>query len=360
MRTAAICNTPYQVLNMVNLFFHDNSYGDVDLYLIDRFTTSHKLYGKLKDVSFIKNVYYIMPNPDIVDTRWSTILKMISPKRYKEHYKIDEWKIIQQDYDYLFYGDLEPLGRIIEDANPNVKAYVYDDGWGSYFGNILFDYKSKKVQLVEKIFGVGVSRSNIQGLFVNGKNISKSNVSKNIYQLPSMNDPEFAEFAKDVFDYKDNDSLRNHRFLIMDYPMERIKEYNGYDLINVLKIYEGNNCLYRIHPCSQSKKDIDIAVDNTYNLWELDCQYSITDDHVLVGYYSTSQFMPKIIADKEPYLILTYKLMLCPEGAYRYNGYEQFIRLVQECYRDKSKIFIPDSENELIETLIYLKKQINC
>ena len=137
----------------------------------------------------------------------------------------------------------------------------------------------------------------------------------------------------------------------MDYPMERIKEYNGFDLYGFMGKLKGEECLLRYHPCSNRASLKSIDIDQLNNSWELECVYEITENHVLIGYYSTSQLMPKIIADKEPFVIFAYKLMTTKEGEYRFASYEEFINLVKNKYRDKNKIYIPKDENELIEVI---------
>ena len=346
-KTAAICNTPYQVLNILNLFFHEKKWGEVDLYLINRFSSADKLNKKLRNVSFFKNIYFVIPNPDIKNTKFNTLLKIIFPKRYKSHYKIDNWEIIKQNYNYIFYGDLEPFARIIEEYNPSIKTYVYDDGECSYHGNALMDCKPKLRQHIEKLFNLDVCKNNIQGLYVNNKSISKSTISKNIFQLPHFTD-EFIELAKNVFEFKNSDQLKNHKYILMDYPMVRIKEYNGFDLYNFMANLKGKECLLRYHPCSSQIPMENIDVDMLNNSWELECIDEIGDNHVLIGYYSTSQLMPKILMDKEPYVIFTYRLMTSKAGEYRFSSYEELINLVKNKYKNKNKVFIPSNENELL------------
>lgn len=350
MKTAVICNTPYQVLSMLNLFFNCKEYGEIDLYIIDRFSNSKIIYDRIIQQNLFRNIYLILPNKVTKTSKLKTIRNLLNVDTHKKEYLIDNWSIVCQEYDYVFYGDLEPLARIIEKYNPNVKAYVYDDGECAYHGNALMDCKSKKIQFIEKMFHLGVCKSNILGLYVNNLSISKSTISENILQLPAFTD-EFIRVAKEVFGFQNSDQIEKHKYLLMDYPMERIKEYNGFDLYGFMAELKGKECLLRYHPCSKQTPLENIDIDRLNNSWELECVDEITDNHVLVGYYSTSQLMPKIIADKEPYVIFTYKLMTTKEGEYRFSGYEEFISLVKDKYRDKNKIFIPNDINDLINVI---------
>lgn len=358
MKTAIICNTPYQILNMLNLFFNCNEYGDADLYIINRFADANKIYEKLKDQRVFKNIYLLAPNKNNVPSKLKTIRNLLNANTHKEDYIFDDWSTIEQKYDYLFYGDLEPFARIIEKYNSSVKAYVYDDGECAYHGNALMDCKSRRIQYIEKIFHLGVCKSKIQGLYVNNRSISKSTISSNILQLPVFND-EFVEFAKGVFEFENSDQIKKHKYLLMDYPMERIKEYNGLDLYGFMAGLKGKECLLRYHPCSNKTTIENIDIDQLNNSWELECVDEITDKHVLIGYYSTSQLMPKIIADKEPYVIFTYKIMTTKEGEYRFAGFEEFINLVRENYRNKDKIYIPNNENEFINAIKEIEKKLS-
>ena len=43
--------------------------------------------------------------------------------------------------------------------------------------------------------------------------------------------------------------------------------------------------------------------------------------------------------------------MTTKEGEYRFAGFEEFINLVREKYRNKDKIYIPNNENEFINAI---------
>jgi hypothetical protein len=72
------------------------------------------------------------------------------------------------------------------------------------------------------------------------------------------------------------------------------------------------------------------------------------DDRCLVSINSTALFNPKLLFDQEPYIIFVYKLV---KLFYDWSLFEGTIKLFVEEYRDKEKIMIPESIEELREYL---------
>ena len=79
--------------------------------------------------------------------------------------------------------------------------------------------------------------------------------------------------------------------------------------------------------------------------WELFCQQYVDDDSVLIAISSTACFTPKIIYDMEPTVILLEKLFDNDTN----RGVSGYFESVKGIYKDKSKVFIPESIEELQE-----------
>ena len=189
------------------------------------------------------------------------------------------------------------------------------------------------------------------------KNICKSTISDNKIQLPLFDSKnEFLKDANEIYDYKQNNDFVEKKLIIMDYPMERIKEYNGFDLVDYLSNFSNENLLLRYHPCSVKNNDLDVAVDTINNSWELECIYSLSENKILVSFFSTSLLLPKMLTNKEPTLIFTYKIMSNDLSDIKYKNYELLIDMIRSCYIDKNKIYVPSTVNEMNDILNKLIK----
>lgn len=139
----------------------------------------------------------------------------------------------------------------------------------------------------------------------------------------------------------------------MTQPIEEKEEYNlkkGELFKQVLEKYK-NEILVRVHPRETEEKYRSMKSDSYNNLWEIECIEQITDWNVLIGVFSTAQFMPKILKGVEPYIIFTFKLVLDDEGSEFLRETEKFVAEFKKFYIHQERIFVPENINELDEIL---------
>ena len=81
---------------------------------------------------------------------------------------------------------------------------------------------------------------------------------------------------------------------------------------------------------------------------ELECCNTISDNHILIGGFSTAQLMPKILDGAEPYLIFVYKLFFDSKelSSTFWKSTETFIYKFRDQYKNKNKVFIPETMEE--------------
>lgn len=107
----------------------------------------------------------------------------------------------------------------------------------------------------------------------------------------------------------------------------------------------------RFHPRMLKPEDsfLDFTVDRAGSLWELICADQITDRHILISKCSTSQFIPKMLFDKEPWLIFTcrlYEYVNKRDRRLREKD-EEMINRAMDIYRNKEKIIVINSWKEI-------------
>ena len=85
--------------------------------------------------------------------------------------------------------------------------------------------------------------------------------------------------------------------------------------------------------------------------------HSDMKNKTLIALSSTSVFTPKILFNEEPYLVLLYKLFSFKnaDGGRRDRLYSEITAI----YRDKEKVFIPESREELYSVLNKIRKRID-
>ena len=89
-------------------------------------------------------------------------------------------------------------------------------------------------------------------------------------------------------------------------------------------------------------------------MWEIECQNTITDNHVLVSFFSTASFTPKMLYGKEPYVILLYKML----GVEFFNA-DELVSSLQLLYSNPEKVILVENFDELhavIEKLEFINE----
>ena len=124
------------------------------------------------------------------------------------------------------------------------------------------------------------------------------------------------------------------------------EKYNGLNPEELL-ISSGlqDASLIRVHPRSTAEYSM-INIDYGDNIWELECIFTIKDNHVLISDFSMAQINPKIIADKEPFIIFAYKLFYKNLTESENNIYKHQIEIAKRAYHNNNKIYTPDDVNE--------------
>ena len=105
--------------------------------------------------------------------------------------------------------------------------------------------------------------------------------------------------------------------------------------------------IVRMHPRDTAYELYsDFAVDARGDMWELKTTQMDLDRTVLIGYYSTAQMTPKMLHNKEPWLIFVCHIMNVTdrEGLERF---EQGIEKIRQLYTNRDRIIVPHTAEEL-------------
>ena len=93
-------------------------------------------------------------------------------------------------------------------------------------------------------------------------------------------------------------------------------------------------------------------------MWEIMCANIDFSNKILISHCSTALYTPKFIFDQEPIVIFLFDMLVDDvlQSLNQMHAFEIFVDRLKETYRDKEKVFLPKSKEELLE---YLEKVLS-
>lgn len=353
MKYAICAATPFQLLNALNLVVnHLKEDDEKDLFFRNFSDEMAEYLEKLRGYNLFDHIYEYDLNVkrdllnDFVQARF--------PSLYLKGLIKPEFVIHECDYNCITVTsgtELEcALSRIYCDA----KTIAYDDGLGSYIGDMIHD---KKMHLLWRICGRNNDHIRPDALYINNIEFCQSTISNNHIALKRFaeSSEKYRKMVLDIFGIKISELYRTHRICYLTQPKERYfsDSVTSKEIERILLEFS-DDCFVRVHPRDTEKNRIEeiFQVDDSKGVWELICQTAITNKHILIGGVSTAQLIPKLLYNMEPWLIFTYKLYSVDKKYSKdYQTYEALVKRIQMAYKDKYKIFIPESLEELVKNI---------
>ncbi len=352
MNVVCVCDTPLQVLNCIqyvkNYIREDKD--AVDVFVYHQFKNSEIISENMKKSGIFRNVFDIglfKEYPGLCQ-KAATLNRMFFPSRFLKHYVINMETKLERGYDRLVFSFPTTLVFAILSLYKPSEIILLEDGIGTYTSDIADDYSSDSLRIFRKIF----------------KNLNLS-ISPDYYcvRCPELLDSvderkklrlysstQFSGVINYIFGYRENDIYKKRKTVFLTQPLN---EREGYltdrykKLVELLERYH-ENIVVRQHPRDKSADYSVFMQDTVGNLWELECCNTISDNHILIGGFSTAQLMPKILDGAEPYLIFVYKLFFDSKelSSTFWKSTETFIYKFRDQYKNKNKVFIPETMEE--------------
>ncbi len=248
----------------------------------------------------------------------------------------------------------------MKQINPDIEVMYYEDGANDYLYASHTKHRGKKAFLARL---VGLK-------YEIGYNIKKSYISCpecvsssdfEYLPIPAINaekDVEIKALLNRVFDYKYYSIDEKVVYLFNRIPsvadgMEKVMSY-------IFEKYGSESIILKDHPRlpAEGYEGIKRIPKENETLWECMCLNNDFSDKILISHCSTALFTPKFFFGQEPIMIFLFKMLKCPslEKNGRRESFEIFVEKLRSTYGDKSKVFLPESEEELNQ---YLEKVIN-
>jgi O-antigen ligase len=351
---AFLCDTPYQVFGAVNFVVNDmeNSKERSDICVYHQFKNADVISERLKESGLFGHVHGFKPykNNKAWYTKLRTLWRLCFPRHLLKAHSMQKTSFDKHRYKHLVMYFFTHFTLSFHQDHLDAGVLLIEDGTGSYFGNIEKDYRSGLFNFFNRFFMKGALDYHPQRLYVNNPALCHSTMTDDIRRLPRLNDQNPAlGVLKEIFGFQENSIYMEKRAVYLTQPLDEVAGYiNGMHMsvIEVLESYK-KDVLLRVHPRQMNTAVGDLDVDDINNLWELECIHHITDSHVLIGAFSTAQLAPKLLCDREPYLVFTYKLYFGNTDSEFWRGTAGLIEQFNGLYLKGGKIFVPESMEEL-------------
>lgn len=351
MYVAIVADTPYQVMNAISLKTCNSLFCDecVDLYIGHQFKNSSKISNLIKEKKIFANVYDFYPHVSSEkENFFYRILDVLYPERgLNRLLKSIDNNGIKNKYDIILFSILTEMSKMLLLCNYSTKVYMFDDGIGSYSRSLKPTSVIPQLHLfLYRLLGLNIANPNIvKGLFLNNPEFYSGDEFNNIFCIRDKSNDN-TRILSDIF--SDSNSKK--------YLMNNIIYFTAPDNENDISICNYitekiDRVLIRFHPRQNTESYQMYNGDKDYGdgLWELICSSNISDDHILIGLYSTAQLTPFMLFDKQPYLIFTYKLFEGGITAELKGSIEKMIDTIREKYSDKDKICVVNNKMEIID-----------
>jgi hypothetical protein len=354
-----ICSSKYAILNSINAVLNNvkNNHENADLVIFHRTDDMKNLSERIKESKIFGNVYDF---PFINKMNAFSLFKLlIFPKLFLSKLSLTDKSIslIENHYNILVSQSLLYASLFVR-INKNAEVYLIEDGLSSYTGRTI-DPQRRSVyfRLANKLVFKGSLLSDVKSQLLYEPDMYSGEI-KNIIRL-HIHKSENNILYNRLFEYRDNTLYNSHKFIYLGVPLYGLKDLmvnpidTGYDfeekckfiIESAMKVPQKTKFIYRQHPIENIDEDYNknnCRFDIYRNMWEIECQNTITNNHVLVSFFSTASFTPKMLYGKEPYVILLYKML----GVEFFNA-DELVSGLQSLYSNPKKVILVENLDEL-------------
>lgn len=358
-----ICSTRYTTFNSINLVLNnpDKYNGKSDLALFHQTDETKKLSENLKK-SGIFSAIYDFPFINNLNTIY-LIIVFIFPRFILHRLSLnkDSISLIKNHYHTIYSQNLL-YATLFKLINKKSNTYLIEEGLSSY--------TSRTLDVTRRSFFYRLlKKTNLDHFFladIKGQLLYKPELfcgEKGNMNYLSINEPKHRTTFNSIFQYKANDLYTSNQFVYLGTPYYGLRKLISDPSIvdksleercksivdDSMQILKRSSFVYRVHPIEKIDNNFYekfCKLDKYQNMWEIECQNSITSDHILMSFFSTASFTPKLLYGKEPYLIFLDRLT-----GYDFLNSGNLILGLKSLYKKPEKIMQPKSIDELFKII---------
>lgn len=348
-----IAETPYQVFNCVNLADNDPKVARQHniLFIRNFFRGANSLIQRLGALKIFDEVFEYS-----YDTNASCVL---SPKKFLTK-TIGNTDCCSKRCNYIYTPVVTKMTIALMRINKDARLCFYEDGTGSYYGKINLFNLSHSLKATLYAYRCLNRIIKPEALYLNNVDMCRSEIKTEIRAFPQITTA--CKLVQDQCPYlfgEPIDEYDFYKFIVLSQPCDKSTKLNSIEYSNlsqsILDSLKGIEYIYRPHP--RDVKTINTAgvIDDKGVLWEYICAGKINNANILIGYFSTSQFIPKLLFNKEPFIIFTFKLF----GQNTVNEkFQNEVDRLKTFYSEPQRIFVPNNLQELKDIIKLL--HISC
>ena len=359
MNIAIICSTPFQTFNAINLVINEFERKEykVDLYYRNFDNNSDEILNKIKKARLFDNIYSFdfIYKKNLIKYIMNVFYQIFYPEKYINLVLKDKEDLTKKSYDLITVTSGTEFEVAMTRLFPNARTIAYDDGIGSYVGDIIHDQCLNWFWLLVR----STKHINPECLYINNISFCESKISTKYINLKRYQDCNeiYKRNINQIFSYNKYSLYRSKTIVYLTQPMQEFSsnvDALEFELQQVLLKYSSDTII-RKHPRDSVQANTQITIDKSNLLWELICAKELHEKHVLISVCSTAQMTPKLMFNKEPYLIFTYKIFIKKINNRDLKVIESIVNKICDLYINKEKVLIPKSISEFQECLQNIK-----
>lgn len=356
---AFISSTPHQTWNSILMAKKLFPQEQCDLFLLDVCSNYTEIAEKLRNEDVFENIYPCQ----VAKFQCNNIKNSIIRKTKKCIYFIG-WKyflqksvtITKQYNKVITASNDEPccfLMSRMKVLNPDIKPYYFEDGSNDYIADAHPKHRGFKksfAQLLGLDYSIGDS---IDTTYVANPSCVASNEYK-LEAIPTMDpeqDLELKSLFNRVFSYKPY-SINEKLVFLFSRFREELDEKSRSIVRKIVERYGKDSLLFKDHPRlpASGYEGVNKYPREKETLWECVCMNNDCKNKVLISVISSAMYVPKLLFDQEPVLVFLFRLIPALTNVREKSFYDFTLRL-RKVYSDPSKVFIPETEEELFSYL---------
>ena len=363
-----VCSSVFQLYVAIlikKVFYNDK---EVDLVLTDatpRFETLSKS-EKLSD--FFHCVYFaeICKNEEALNrlqrSKYGRMFFEIFPCQYvKKIWGLDVKKYAECYFSSFTLQNLM-LQYAIKKNGENTKIHMFEDGISTYI--VKNGQTIRTPQLFRKIFRICSIEEVLDDVYVFAPELVCLKEYKNLVVLPKPQEIEgLYEIYNEVFGRTDYQIKEKFIFFEESFNNDGYIT-NDTDLINMLwKECEEKDFVLKHHP--RNKVDRFKTILPTIEapiFWENYLLNNSIDNKVLVTISSNTVFIPHIISNAKPKVVMLYKIFNGTSPILGSGNFETYVERYLKYYEEytKNKFYIPETMEEFQNIIKKLKTEIEA
>ena len=350
MRCLYYCTTPFQVLCAVNICKNNtvaSSETDVksDIIIVNIFNKAQEISEKLQTLGLFENIW-IIAEEDVKTEINNKLIKgiyifydVIKPDRLlRKQFGLEDVSFLHSQYSIIISSIFShPLANL-RTINPDALFYMMDDGIGSYYGNIITKLRSGFYRKLLMARNHGREISIPDRILLYQPDFYKGEFDQQIDRIPPINS-ELSRLTYKIFNNGEDSTAYEESIIWLSQPTS---DASGIRIVkdqaSVMRAYK-RETIVRLHPRDKDNPIYEgFTCDKSGDMWELRIGKIKMENKLLISFFSTAQFSPKLFYDYEPSIIFTYKMMDNKDE----RSMDTMVAELKKLYRDPSKIIVID------------------